>query len=179
MEKRAKGNQQNQQIKREFSAGGAVFKEKGEQVLWLVTKSSPSKLYPKSYWRLPKGKLDDQDGDMSGPLARGERKATEDEIQKAALKEVEEEGGVDAKIVKKIGTESYFFTLSGKKYLKFVTFYLMSWLKDLPEGTTFETEEVAWLPYKDARKKLKHSGEKKILDKAKEVLESGVQESLV
>lgn len=178
MEKRAKSNQQNKQIKREFSAGGVVFKKL--QTLWLVAKSSPSDLYPESYWRLQKGWLDDEGGGKKpGPLGRGERKATENQLQEAALREVEEEGGVKAKVIKKLETQRIFYTLKGERILKFVTYYLMEWQEDLPRGTSFETEEVAWLPYKDARKKLKHSGEKKILDKAKEVLESGVQESLV
>ena len=165
-------------LAREFSAGGVVFKKGSKKSLWLVAKSAPSDLYPESYWRLPKGRLDDLDGDKPGPLARGERRASEEEIQKAALKEVQEEGGVDAKVVSKIGTEKYFFTLSGKRILKFVTFYLMEWKVDLTEGPGDETEETLWLSFEEARKILEHSGEKKILDKAREVLEAGMQESL-
>lgn len=167
-------------LKREFSAGGVVFKKLKAKssklkILWLVTKSSPSELVSKSVWRLPKGRLDDEDGGrQSGPLASGVRKATEEEIQRAALKEVKEEGGVDAKIVRKIGTERYFFTWQGEKILKFVTFYLMQYIRDLPEGHDEETEQIAWLPYEDARKKLSYSSERKVLDKAKEVLDSGV-----
>ncbi|GAF68475.1 unnamed protein product, partial [marine sediment metagenome] len=179
-------------LKRESSAGGVVFKRIKNQesriktkaelakVLWMVTKSRPSELFPKPVWRLPKGWLDDKDGEKKpGLLASGQRKATEEELQKAAIREVKEEGGIEAKIVSKIGTERYFFTLKKKKILKFVTFYLMEWLKDLPQGAGFETEKVEWLLYKEARKKLSYSGEKKVLDKAREILSSGVQESLV
>ena len=77
----------------EFSSGGVVFKKKDNKILWLITLSSPSKLYPHSYWRLPKGWLDDKNG-QPGPLAKGERKAGEKELQKTALREVEE--GSDA-----------------------------------------------------------------------------------
>jgi len=167
-------------MNREFSSGGVVFKKTYTgKVLWLVTKSTPSELIPNDIWRLPKGRLDDISEDEPGPLARGERKASEEEIQKAALKEVKEEGGVEAKIVRKIGTERYFFIWQGEKILKFVTFYLMEYIRDLPEGYDKETEEVAWLPYEDARKRLSYSGEKKVLDKAKEILDSGVQENLL
>ncbi len=156
---------------REFSAGGVVFKKEGDKVLWLITKSTPSKATPQSKWRLPKGRLDDEeDGNKSGPRARGEIKATEDEIRNAALKEVAEEGGVEARVIKKIGTERYFYTFEGKEYLKFVTFYLMEFVNDLPEGPNFETSEVVWLSYMEARKQLSYSGEKKILDKAQELL---------
>ena len=54
--------------------------------------------------------------------------------------------------------------------MKFVTFYLMEWQKDLPEGHDTETSEVAWLPYDEAYKKLSFSGEKQILKKAKLLL---------
>lgn len=174
------------ELAREFSAGGVVFRKvKGREgkkvkVLWLVAKSAPSALYPKGFWRLPKGWLDDTGGGKNpGPLGRGVRCATEEELRQAAIREVAEEGGVEAKIVDKIGTERYFFTISGKRILKFVTFFLMEWVKDLRSGPGFETEEVLWLPYKEARTKLTHSGEKKILDKAKRLLDSGIQGSLV
>lgn len=184
-----RGEESQEKIARKFSAGGAVVKKKKEprtgtssvrgkkddegKVLWLVTKSTPSEKSPKSKWRLPKGWLDDEnDGIKPGPLTRGERKATEEELQKAAIREVKEEGGVEVKIIEKIGTDRYFFTLQGKKILKFVTFYLMEYLNDSPDGFDFETEEVTWLVFEKARKKLSHSGERKILDKAKEILEA-------
>jgi 8-oxo-dGTP pyrophosphatase MutT (NUDIX family) len=173
-------------MQREFSAGGVVYKKvKGQEskkvkVLWLITKSTPSDLYPKSYWRLPKGWLDDENGgENPGPLARGDTKANNDQLQEAALREVREEGGVGAKIVKKLGTERIFFTKKEGKVLKFVTYFLMEFEKGLPEGFGFETSEIAWLPYDEARKRLKHSGEKKMLDKANELLDSGLQGSLV
>ena|SRR3990172_597114 len=170
---------------REFASGGVVFKKvKGKglkvKVLWLIAKSSSSEIYPESYWRLPKGWLDDEDdGKSPGPITRGEKKATEEELQKGALREVEEEGGVKAKIISKLGTDKFFFTSSGERILKFVTYFLMEWTRDLPEGFGFETSEVAWLGYGKARKRLKHNGEKNILDKAKKILDSGNQESLV
>jgi len=167
-------------ILREFAAGGVVFKRFNGEILWLITKSSPSKDYPQSYWRLPKGWLDDKEkGTKPGSLTIGLIKATERDLQKAALREVSEEGGVQAKIVKKLETEKLFFSVSGQKILKFVTFYLMEWLTNLPEGPGFETSEVAWLTFEDARKKLKYPSEKKVLDKAKEILDSGLQENLI
>ena len=55
----------------------------------------------------------------------------------------------------------------------------MEWLSDLSEAFGFETENVKWLSYRMARNKLTNTGEKKILDKAKMVLDTGLQESLV
>lgn len=185
----------NKPMLREFSAGGVVYKrslalrvKRAEElksrrvkILWLVTKSNPSKDYPKSVWRLPKGRLDDTSGGKHpGPYASGLRKAPEEIIQKAALREVAEEGGVEALIVQKVITDRYFFTLKGgQKILKFVTFYLMEWKSDIPSGFGPETSETIWLPYQEARRILSYSDEKNILDKAKEILDRGLQINLI
>ena len=136
-----------------------------------MTKSSPSKHFPDSFWRLPKGWIDNEDKDSPGPIARGDKRAKEDELVSAALREVREEGGIEAKIVKKIGTTSFSYNASRGKTLKFVTFYLMGWVRDLPEGTDTETVEVVWLPFKEAYKRLSFQGEKEVLEKAKDLLE--------
>ena len=158
---------------REFSSGGIVFKKNTSGVLWLIRKTSASKLYPKEYWMLPKGRIDDAKGDLPGPMASGKVKADEDSLQNAALREVGEEAGVKATIIKKIGTSMFSFTdpVVGK-VLKFVTFYLMEFAQDLPGGYGWETSEVAWLPFEAAKKQLSFGGEKDILVKAGELLAS-------
>lgn len=161
-------NAQNQTIlSREFSSGGVVFR----QDKWLVTRSSKSKLYPEIYWRLPKGWIDNESPEVPGPMAGGHIRADEESLQKGALREVREEGGIEAKIVKKIGTEKYFFNAPNKgRILKFVTFYLMEFVRDLPEGYDGETSEIAWLSFEEAYKTLSFSGEKQVLKKAKDSL---------
>lgn len=160
-------------ITREFSSGGAVFRKFDGEVKWLVAASIPSKLFPKVVWRLQKGWIDNKSHHVPGPMASGKVKADEESLQKAALREVAEEGGVEAKIIQKIGSEKIFFKHPARGLiLKFVTYYLMEWQRDLPEGHDDETSEIAWLRYEDARKRLGYSGEKKILDKAKTLLAS-------
>lgn len=162
-------------VLREFSSGGVVFKKVKGDVLWLIRKTAASELYPKQYWMLPKGRIDDVDGDMPGPMSLGKIKADATSLENAAIREVREEGGVDVKIIKKIGTSMYSFTdpLVGK-ILKFATFYLMEYLSDLPEGHDWETEEVVWLPFIEAKKQLSFGGEKEMLDKAQKLLASKV-----
>lgn len=139
--------------------------------MWLVTRSTPSDLFPKAVWRLPKGWIDNETQEIPGPMASGKIKANEDSLQKAALREVAEEGGIESKIIKKIETTFYIYHHPTKgKIMKFVTFYLMEHLKDLPEGYDEETSEVAWLSYDEAYKRLSFSSEKHILKKAKELL---------
>ena len=153
---------------REFSSGGVVYKKENGNPLWLVRKTSASTLYPDQHWMLPKGHVDDTDHDLPGPMASGKIKADEKSLQKAAIREVAEETGVEAEIKSKIGTIKYSFKDKRKgNVLKFVTFYLMEWKSDLPEGFDMETEEVKWLVFDEAYKTLSFSGEKNVLKRAK------------
>ena len=160
-------------ITREFSSGGIVFKKEPETLHWLIRKTAASNVYPNQYWMLPKGRVDDTDGDLPGPMASGKIKADENSLKNAALREVAEETGVEGKIVEKIGTIKYVFTdpLRGK-IMKFVTFYLMEWVRDLSEGFDGETSEIAWLPYDKALETLSFRGEKQVLKKASQLLAS-------
>ena len=159
----------NTQSLREFSSGGIVFKKNK----WLIRSTVVSSLFPNKYWMLPKGWIDDAGPGIPGPMASGEIRADEESLQKTAIREVAEEGGVSASIIKKIGTEKYVFKHPEKgSILKFVTFYLMEFVRDLPEGFGDETSEVAWLSFDEARKKLSFGGEKEMLTRAQELLEN-------
>ena len=146
-------------INREFSSGGVVYKKvkskrQEVKVLWLVRKTMSSKLFPEEHWMLAKGWID-----------KGEKP------EDTAVREVKEETGVEAKIVQKIETIKYFYKHPERGgVLKFVTFYLMEYIKNLPEGHDNETSEVAWLSFEEAKKRLSFSGEKQILSKAQEIL---------
>lgn len=161
---------QESKLERRFSAGGVVYRTKGKGVEWIVGMATPSSDFPDETWRLPKGWIDNINEDTPGPIASGKKKATDEELKQAALREVREEVGVEVKVIKKIATERYFFGYEGKKYMKFVTFYLMEWVGNLPEGFGWETKEVVWLSYPEALKKLTIKGEKEILKKANNLL---------
>ena len=180
MEKRThKKEKKRVNFKKEFSAGGVVYKREKENILWLITKSAPSDRIPKSVWRLPKGWIDDDSRGGAGVFASGKEKAKENDIRKAAVREVEEEGGVKVKVIRKLDTVRFFFVIGNVKVMKFVTFYIMEWTSDLPGGYGPESEEVGFFPYNKARQKLEYSSEKKILDKAEKLVRQGVQQSLV
>jgi ADP-ribose pyrophosphatase YjhB (NUDIX family) len=173
-------------MKREFSAGGVVFKKEKDEngrinILWLVAKNSPNKDYPDEIWRLPKGWLDDiGKGKKPGPLATGTKRASSDQVRKAAVREVIEEGGVEAKVISKIATDNYFYTDKEKnKVAKFVTYFLMEWRQDCKDGFGEETEEVRWLDHKKAKERLSYAREKNILEKAKAILDAGIQGNLI
>lgn len=162
-------------VSRMFSAGGIVFKRDPNNIYWLIRQTVASELYPKQYWMLPKGWIDDAGPGIPGPIASGKVKADEYSLQKTALREVAEEGGVTAKIIAKLGTSVFTYTdVKFGKVLKFVTFYLMEYVNDLPDGYDGETAEVLWLPFSEVKKKLSFGGEKEMLTKAKELLETSL-----
>lgn len=165
--------QNKNRLTREFSSGGVVYKQNGDKTTWLVRKTSPSTLFPETYWMLPKGWIDDDGPDIPGPIASGKKKAEKKDLEGAAVREVWEEGGVKAKIVKKIGTVDFFYTHPARgRIMKFVTFFLMKYVSDNPAGFDGETSEIAWLPYEEAFRKLSFGREKEVLEKAKQLLDS-------
>lgn len=150
-----------------------MFKKDKDVVLWLVRRTSASEMFPKTYWMLPKGWLDDSGPDIPGPMASGKIKADKDVLEKTAVREVKEEGGVNAKIIAKIPTTTFFYTHPVRgKIMKFVTFFLMEWTSDSPDGFDFETSEIAWLPYNEALDRLSFDREKEVLKEAAKLLNS-------
>lgn len=138
--------------RREFSAGGAVFKKEDEETLWLVIKPSG-----RTTWRLPKGLID-----------RGETSFD------TAQREVKEETGVETEVIGKIGQDKYFYNMGRERIYKMVTYYLMRYLADSKSPISWETEEIEWLPFEEALIRLTFRGEKEILQKAKELLGQGI-----
>jgi 8-oxo-dGTP pyrophosphatase MutT (NUDIX family) len=137
---------------RQFCAGGVVYKKIGKQILFLIRRSSP----PYDEWNLPKGWLDDADEGIPGPKTTGEVRASVADMEEAALREVREEGGVEAKIISRLGYEKYVFTDEQKqRHFKIVTFFLMEYLRDIPAGFGYETAEIKWVDLPDSLMLLK------------------------
>lgn len=135
--------------RREFSAGGAVYKKDGDKLLWLVCKHSG---YHK--WVLPKGLV--EEGESS---------------QETAVREVEEECGIKTRVVAKIPeAEKYVYTMNGQKVFKQVNYFLMEYESGDIADHDWEMEEVLWLPFEKAVSKLNFHGAKKVLEKARKLL---------
>ncbi len=159
-------------IKREFSAGGAVFKRKVLRVAPFDSlggaqdKSAQGKQVPKAQeaewllirhkgskkWRLPKGNIE-----------KGESS------RHAAVREVWEETGIKAKVIEKLDSIRYFYILKGARIFKTVIFFLMEYARGTPRidrRWAHEIEEVKWLPGNQALKSLSFRSEKEIIKKA-------------
>lgn len=132
-------------MKREFSAGGIVIKDSK----FLVRRPKPNPEYRGNLgWSFPKGWIDGGES-----------------IEEAAVREVAEEGGVEAEVIKKLRTLKIFFTdQKGEKVMKFITYFAMAWLGDVPEGHDEETEETRWVTREEASDMLAFKNEKELLD---------------
>ncbi len=137
-------------VKRVVSAGGVIYdKSDGEIRLALISHSGGK------VWALPKGIVE-----------------KEEDIEKTALREVEEETGLKGEVVKKISVINYWFYLKeeGVKVHKFVHFYLMRCLGGSINQHDWEVERVEWFTLDDAIEKLSYQSEKDVVKKAKELL---------
>lgn len=122
-------------VKKQFriihAAGGLVLKRDKFLMIYRLGK-----------WDLPKGKLE-----------RNEK------AKIAAVREVEEECGVEAEIIEKLCTTWHSYIQDGKKILKKTSWYVLNCLDDLhmePQYTE-HIEDVRWMNQEEASKALKNS----------------------
>jgi 8-oxo-dGTP pyrophosphatase MutT (NUDIX family) len=119
---------------------------------WVMAAIRPAGKDP-GVWALPKGIIGD-----------GERPDV------TALREVQEETGVEGRLVEKLGDIRYVYTWAGERVFKVVSFYLLRYsrgrLGDLPAATAHEVAEVRWLPLEEAPRLLAYKGEREMAERA-------------
>lgn len=136
-------------MKRVISAGGIVFNELNQV---LLTKSGSLRDASVLHWKFPKGHI--EEGETS---------------EQAALREVEEETGVKAKILVKIGDSKYTFRYKKTQIFKIVVMFLMEYLRGELTPQPGEIDEVEWFDTAEALKILSFSADKTLLKKAIEL----------
>ena len=150
----------------ERSAGGLVYKLENNKTFWLLIKTISS-------FTSEKNKKREQDGAVY-KFPKGHLKKDEF-LKEAALREVEEEGRVKAKIVTKLGSNDYVIwdKEQKKKIIKKVTFFLMEYLgqSNLKYYDTEMVLEREWFSFEEAVGKLAYDSEKILLKKAKTELD--------
>jgi 8-oxo-dGTP pyrophosphatase MutT (NUDIX family) len=137
-------------VRREFSAGGVVVKRlKGG---WHVAAIHPRGRKP-GVWALPKGNI-----------APGEDPAA------TAVREVEEETGIEGAVVSKLGDVKYVYTWDGERIFKVVSFFLIraqrGRLGAIAPEFAVEVDEARWLPLAEAPKLLAYGGEREMAERA-------------
>jgi 8-oxo-dGTP pyrophosphatase MutT (NUDIX family) len=92
----------------------------------------------------------------------------------AALRETREETGIDAEMIGRIDKVEYWYVSKEKghpvRYHKFVYFYLLKYKSGDVGDHDDEVNEARWVPIDDAIKMLAFANEKKIIEKAKEMI---------
>lgn len=130
-------------VKTEISAGGIVFKKN----LWLICQHSAHK-----GWVFPKGLVGDKD--------IGEKMET------AALREVKEEGGIEAKIVNPNPVRvEYIYRLKEFLIKKTVYYFLMEYVSGDPKDHDWEMSEAKFITVEEMRKTLTYKSDKEAFEK--------------
>ena len=141
---------------REFSAGGVVVRERDGGWDCVVIVPSRRSASGKALLTLPKGH---PDGDETAELA--------------ALREVREETGVEARVDRELGDVRYWYQRDGRRIAKRVQFFLLRWEAGDPEiHEDFEVDLARWIDLAQAAIELSHRGERDMAARALSVLEA-------
>jgi 8-oxo-dGTP pyrophosphatase MutT (NUDIX family) len=160
---------------REISAGGVVLRRMANGLsvaaIELPRESSGSvktgqKKSQKVLLALPKGLVD-----------AGEK------AEQTALREVLEETGITAVPVAKLGDIKYVYVRSwgdGERVFKIVSFYLLRYqsgkIDEIDPAMRIEVKRALWLPLEEAGGKLAYRGEREMIRRAQEYLQSHPEE---
>ena len=126
----------------EHSAGGAVLsvRDGAPHVALIATRG-------KTRWGLPKGAV--SEGETS---------------EQAALREVLEETGIEAEIVRPLDTIEYYFRAGDTLIRKRVDFYLMRYVAGDLTPQLSEVDDVEWVELSSALHRASFDSERKLLE---------------
>ena len=103
-------------------------------------------------WCLPKGHLEN-----------------DETLQQAAAREVEEETGIEGRVLTELGTIDYWFATDQRRVHKFVHHYLLEATGGhltIENDPDHEAIDVAWLPLREAHEHLTFPNERRIARQA-------------
>jgi ADP-ribose pyrophosphatase YjhB (NUDIX family) len=130
----------------EVSAGGLVVDTTGKLGLLIGRRDQKDASGKRILWSLPKGHIEE-----------GETP------EQAALREVQEETGIESIIEKSLGVIDFWFMAGGKRIHKTVHHYLFRESGGLLAAQETEVDEVAWFPLNEIVEKLAYPDEKKLI----------------
>jgi 8-oxo-dGTP pyrophosphatase MutT (NUDIX family) len=129
----------------EFSTGGVVVRDE-ECVVIVPTRRAAD---GRKVLALPKGHPD-----------AGESP------EAAALREVREEAGVQARVLEPLGDVRYWYQRDGRRIAKVVRFFLLEYVSGEVEDHDHEVERACWMPLAQAARELTYAGERDMAARA-------------
>lgn len=132
------------------------MKRGGRKVFVLLI--NPARENSKEVWTFPKGWTGDHG---------------EESLESTALREVREEGGVNAEITVDLGEIHYFFSFQGENISKTVHYFLMEYSDGNPEDHDLEVQEAKWFTLAEAGAKLSYKSDKEVFARALEHIRNG------
>lgn len=140
-------------MKREFSAGGIVFRKlktdnRKPKTVWLISQHSHHK-----GWVFPKGLIGD---------------TVDNELKEdTAVREVKEETGIDAEIVNDTPViTKYWYQFNKEKIFKTVYFYLMKHKGGNFKDHDHEMMDVKWATEEEVRSTITYANDRKAFEEA-------------
>ena len=130
-------------MKFEFSAGGIVFKKERGKIYILVSQHSQH-----LGWVFPKGLIGDKENN------KREKK------EETAVREVGEETGAEAEIIKQIEPVTYWYVWEGEKTKKTVYYFIMKHTGGDITKHDYEMSAVEWLPEDKVLARLTYKSDK-------------------
>lgn len=139
-------------VREQVSAGGVVFRrDEGRVEVVIVSVGGGNR------WQLPKGLVD------KGELP-----------EVTAVREAREEGGVSSEVVQPIETIEYWYAGLENgirvRFHKRVHFFLLRYLSGETRDHDWEVNEARWVPIEDATSQLAFDNERRVMDRARELL---------
>jgi ADP-ribose pyrophosphatase YjhB (NUDIX family) len=136
----------------EVSAGGLVIDRSGTKGLLIGRKDLKDQSGQRLLWSLPKGHIEE-----------GETP------EQAAIREVQEETGIESEISKSLGVIDFWFMAGGKRIHKTVHHYLFKEVGGTLAPQVSEVDDVGWFPLEDVIGLLAYPDEKKLISKSGEL----------
>jgi len=138
----------------EISAGGLVIDGSGTKGLLIGRIDAKDPTREKLLWSLPKGHIE-----------AGESP------EQAAVREVQEETGIESEIYKSLGVIDFWFMAGGKRIHKTVHHFLFKEKGGRISPQVSEVDDVRWFPLDEIIERLAYPDEKKLIARSKELLQ--------
>ena len=133
----------------EISAGGLVIDSTGTKGLLIGRRDLKDQSRERLLWSLPKGHIEE-----------GETP------EQAAVREVQEETGIESEIAKELGVINFWFMAGGNRIHKTVHHYLFKETGGKLAPQLTEVDDVGWFPLNEIVELLAYPDEKKLIAKS-------------